>query len=122
MSWQDFLFLFGNVVNGLALLPTIWHRYRLPAKTTVVTAFTLTLFTLAFLGNRAFIPAASMAFCAGLWWFLAYSSLQALFWKNCFGFHRWEETRLDPLTRRPWRSCDRCDIVQYRTNGKWGYE
>lgn len=79
MVWQEFVFLIGGFVLGLALLPSVFSPAKPAWTTSALTGGVLALFALTFLTLGQYLSAVGIAFNTGLWFVLL---AQARFGRN----------------------------------------
>lgn len=86
LSWQEAIFLFGNLFNGAFVLPMILRRTPVPVITSGPVALTLALFGIAFLSWGAWFSVAGVWVCAALWLVLLGQAVPARFiWHQVLG-------------------------------------
>ena len=70
MSWQDFVFMFGNIVFFLALIPSIMSEDKPSKWTSLSTAIVMTIFVVTYYSLSLMYATVTGSFSALAWWVL----------------------------------------------------
>lgn len=79
LPWQEFVFLFGNFIFFIALVPSILSQNKPSFWTCAMTAPMLSIFTFTFISLDMFLSAFGIGTTALAWWILF---VQTIPWRN----------------------------------------
>jgi hypothetical protein len=72
MIWQDWVFGAGQFVFGLALIPAVIKKTKMPRSSSILTGITLCVFAGTYMTLGLWLSGATTIATALLWLFLAY--------------------------------------------------
>lgn len=70
MSWQDLVFMFGNIVFFVALVPSIMSEHKPSKWTSLSTAIVMTIFVVTYYSLSFMYATFTGALSALAWWVL----------------------------------------------------